>query len=265
MLAALVLNASAACTAAPEPPAPPQQVLALSLRYDRPTASLDRASARRIADRTLPQYAALEALRGLTFLRDVVAQGTKPDGDRADLALDVQGTLAVHAPCPGWSRARATDEAETGFIDLVIGVDGSRVQRAFTGRATGCRFSAQRGSERGKVTASMALELDLGRDLGLGEHVPSLLLRLYELSIDISRASSDARADLALATVGDELSLRIGGSHVLSTLIELGPLNLDTQGTCLLALRDDGRLTVRGRDGEWVCSGDGSEPCVFSD
>lgn len=253
--------ALAACTVAPEPPPTPQAVVQLSECYDRPTASLDQPTARRLFEQRLPQLAALESLAGLAFLRQVIAQGTTPDIDGAEQSLDVQGSLEIHAPCPGWDALPAADEDESGFIDLVIGVDDSRVQRAFTGRATACRFAAKLGDERVKVDASMQFEVDLGHSLGLGEPIPAILLRMFELSAELS----DTGDRLDLDALGSSVSARIGGQDLLETLIDLEPLNLGQQGTILLGLRDDGSVGVRGRDSAWVCSGKRSAACVRSD
>jgi hypothetical protein len=261
------LAALGACTAAPEPPPTPQAVVQLSLRYDRPTGTLDEALAREIVDARWPHVKALKTLAGLSFLREVIAEGTTPDIEGAD-SIDVQGSLAVHAPCPGWERVSAATEAETGFVELMMGVDASRVQRAFTGRATACRFSAQRGKERVNVTASMAVELDLGRSLGLGEAVPSLLVRFSELSSALSIDSTGSSVALALADIaddGDALSLRMGGDAVLETLVDLETLGMGQQGTFLLALLDDSSVRLRGRDSAWVCSSKRSDPCVRTD
>jgi hypothetical protein len=203
----------------------------------------------------------------LAFLRDVIEDATTQDVDAADLTVDFQGSIDVHAPCPGWERGIVADEDKTGFIELTMGVHASRVQRAFTGRATRCRFSAQIGGERVKVTASMAVELDLGRSLGLGEPVPSLLVRFSELSTQFSedRVKGRAALGLDLNDFGDTLSLRVGGDDVLETLVDLESLDIGRRGTFLLALRDDGSLGMRGRDSAWVCSGERSTPCERTD
>jgi hypothetical protein len=259
--------AATGCSAAPEPPPTPQAVVQLSERYERPTGTLDESTARKLVERRLPQVKALKALTGLTFLREVIEDATRSNLDATDLTVDVQGSIDVHTPCPGWDRGFVADEDKTGFFELTMGVDASRVQRAFTGRATRCRFSAQLGGERVKVTASMAVELDLGRSLGLGEPVPSLLVRFSELSTEVSGALERGRAELGLDLhdVGDALSVRVGGDDVLETLVDLETLNIGQRGTFLLALRDDGKVGVRGRDSAWVCSSERSAPCVRTD
>jgi hypothetical protein len=220
---ASMLSAATACAAAPEPPPTPQAVVALSERYERPTGTVDEHTARKIVERRLPQAKALKALAGLTFLRDVIEDATSHDLDAADLTVDVQGSIDVHARCPGWDRGIVGDEDKTGFVELTMGVEASRVQRAFTGRATHCRFNAQLGGESVKVTASMAVELDLGHSLGLGEPVPALLVRFSELSTRVSEDLGRRHAELALdlSDVGQALSVRVGGDDVLETLVDL--------------------------------------------
>jgi hypothetical protein len=219
--------------------------------------------ARELFERRLPHYAALKTFAGLSFLRDVIADGTTPNLDGAELDLDVQGSLAVHARCPGWDATATADEAKTGFVDLTVGVDASRVQRAFTGRARGCRFIAKNRGESANVSVSMQLQVDLGHSLGLGEPVPSILVRLSELSTQLSGAAIEL--DIDADALGDALSLRIGGEDLIETLVELEPLDLGQQGTILLGLRDDGSVAVRGRDSAWICSSTRSILCARSD
>jgi hypothetical protein len=238
-------------------------VVQLSERYAQPTANVTQAIARELFERRLPHYAALKTFAGLSFLRDVIANGTTPNLDGAELDLDVQGSLTVHARCPGWDATPTADEAKTGFVDLTVGVDASRVQRAFTGRATGCRFIAKNRGESANVSVSMQLQVDLGHSLGLGEPVPSILVRLSELSTQLSGAAIEL--DIDADALGDALSLRIGGEDLIETLVELEPLDLGQQGTILLGLRDDGSVAVRGRDSAWICSSTRSILCARSD
>src|SRR5262245_3736122 len=68
------LAASAAlssCTTAPEAPMMPEAVVALAGQYENVTAPLNASSARAVLDRTAPLRAALEAISGLRFIRDV--------------------------------------------------------------------------------------------------------------------------------------------------------------------------------------------------
>lgn len=258
----LVAAAAVGCAAAPEPPQPPKAVVQLSERYERLTASIGQATARDIIDRRLPQHAALETLKSLAFLRDVIADATSSETENAAETLAVQGSLSVHAPCPGWDSEGPTDESEAGFVEMVIGVDGSRVQRAFTGRAEDCRFVAEHRGREQNVTATMELELDLGHSLGLGEPVPALLIRAEEISTELSQVAGELELDEATE---DVLSVRVVDDERLETLLELESLDIGRAGTCLLALHEGGRVGVRGRDGEWVCGRKRSDPCVLAD
>jgi len=273
------------CTIAPEPPEAPRAVLQLSESYDQPTASLDQSTAEQLFDESVPNYTELKTLAGLSFVRDVIARALKtPAVDEAALQLDVQGSLTIHAACPGWEPNSHTPDPEAGYVDFVVGVDDSRVQRAFAGSVTECRFIANLAGERAKVQASMQLEVDLGRHLALGDRVPTILLSASQLSAALSVALSpdladglwgDLAAELApdglafdLATADRRWSLRIAGEDLVETLVDLddlAELDVGTTGTILLGLRDDGTLNVRGRDSAWSCGSDGSVLCVRSD
>lgn len=280
-IAALAAGSSA-CTIAPEPPEAPHAVLQLSESYDQPTARLDQTSAEQLFGESIPGYTELKALTGLSFLRDVIARALKtPAIDEAALTLDVQGSLAVHAACPGWEPKSEAPDPEAGYVDFIVGVDDSRVQRAFAGTVTECRFIADLGGERAKVQASMQLEVDLGQSLALGDPVPPILLSASQLSAALSVGFTPDPEDgiwaliaAGLAPDGVELdldtanrpwSLRIAGDDLVETLVDLDAYDVGTNGTVLLGLRDDGSLNLRGRDSAWNCGSDGSAVCVRSD
>ena len=166
---------------------------------------------------------------------------------------------------------------ENGYVDLLIGVDESRAQRAFTGAVTRCRFVTKLEGQRSEVEASALLEVDLGRTLALGDPVPAILMRATQLSAELSVAlelpesTEGAWGQLAAALIPDglklelesgdrPLSVRIADDDLVETLIDLG-----TSGTVLLGLRDDGRFNVRGSDGAWDCDSEGDLACVRSD
>jgi hypothetical protein len=254
----------------------------LSERYDRPTADLDQLAADQLWDESIPNYTELKTLAGLSFVRELIARAlTTRAVDDATLALDVQGALAVHAACPGWEPRDAAPSVEAGYVDLIIGVDDSRVQRAFVGSVTACRFIANLGGERAKVQASMQLEVDLGHSLALGDPVPVILLSASQLSAAVSVHVSPSLSGgvlalladelapdgvgLELGTAGKRLSLRIAGQDIVETLVDLDSLEVGTRGTVLFGLRDDGTLNLRGRDSAWNCGSDGSAACVRSD
>jgi hypothetical protein len=256
--------------------------LQLSESYDQPTASLDQPSAEQLFGESIPDYTELKTLAGLSFVRAVIARALKtPAIDEAALELDVQGSLAIHATCPGWLPKGAAPDPEAGYVDFVVGVDDSRVQRAFSGSVTACRFIASLGGERANVQASMQLEVDLGGSLALGDPVPAVLLSASQLSASLSVHLSPKQADGVWAELANELvpdgvgldldtanrhwSLRIAGEDLVETLVDLDALDLETNGTVLLGLRDDGSFNLRGRDSAWNCGSDGSTACVRSD
>lgn len=279
---AVVVSGATGCTVAPEPPQTPSGVLKLSARYDQPTASLDQSTAEQLFGESVPDYTELKTLAGLSFVRGVIAKALKTSAiDEAALALDVQGSLVIHAACPGWEGKKKTPDPEAGYVDFVVGVDESRVQRAFAGSVTECRFIANLGGERAKVQASMQLEVDLGRSLALGDPVPPILLSAAQLSAAVSVPISPLLADgfwaafaaelapggleLDLDTANRRWSLRIAGEDVVETLVDLDALDVGTNGTVLLGLHDDGSFNLRGRDSAWNCGSDGSTACVRSD
>jgi hypothetical protein len=254
-------------------------VLQLSERYNQPTASLDQSAAEQLFDESVPNYTELKTLAGLSFVRGVIAKALKTKAiDETALTLDLQGSLAIHAACPGWEPKSATPDPEAGYVDFVVGVDDSRVQRAFTGTVTACRFIANLAGERAKVQASMQLEVDLGSSLALGDPVPAILLSASQLSASLSVHLSPDLADglwgvlaaelapdglqVELGTAHRRWSVRIAGEDLVETLVDLDAFDLGANGTILLGLRDDGSLNLRGRDSAWHCGSDGSTVCM---
>jgi hypothetical protein len=252
LVAALLALASAVigCAAPPEPPPVPTGVVALAARYDSATATIDAASARRLADAMVNLRANIGPYMGLFFVRDVVEDATTAAESQTELPVDVQGSLFVHAPCPGWDAAVEPDPAD-GFVELTIGVDGSRAQRAFAGSAHACRFV----SNLVGMSLEAQLELDVGGRLGLGDPLPPMLVRATHATLT---SSSGQVWQLP------ELHFRLRDAGVIELLVDLGQLGLGLAGTAVVAFHADGSLALRVRQGAWVCAADGSQPCALS-
>jgi hypothetical protein len=245
----LALAASvSACSPLPAPPPMPQEVAALAAQYDAAAAKLDPQTARTIFMQTQPLQKVLSSFTGLLFFRDVIDNATSVDPDSA-IALDVQGTIDAHAPCPGWS-----DDKSQGFIDVTLGVEATRVQRAFIGHATQCHFVTQQAGTTLNVVATMDLQVDLGSDIGLGDTAPAVLVRATNVS--------GAVDGLALDLAGQVVSFRLDRDSAIETLVDLTPFHLSVQGSVLLVLQSDGTWSLRTRSGEWICDSAGSAPCM---
>jgi hypothetical protein len=249
LLGALLALASG-CAAPPEPPPVPPGVVELALRYDNATATIDAASARRLADAMVNLKASIGPYTGLFFVRSVVEDATKAAESQTELPVDVQGSLFVHAPCPGWDAAVEPTPAD-GFIELTIGVDGSRAQRAFAGNARACRFV----SNLVGMSLEAQLELDVGDRLRLGDPLPPMLVRATNVTLT---SSSGQMTQLP------ELHFRLRDAGVIELLVDLGPLGLGLAGTAVVAFYTDGSLALRVREGAWTCAADWSQPCALS-
>ena len=247
---------AAGCTAAPEPPPEPVEVASLAQAYASPSANLEPAVMGSVLDRTLPTRIVLEALSGLGFVRDVVRDATEATSETTDLELDVQGSVLARSACPGWAAEGAESESERGYIEVTIGVQDSRVQRAFAGRATKCKFVTVRSDGlRSNIVATMDLQIDLGRELALRDPPPALLLRATN--------ASGAIDGVPLALGAEVFSFRLGDEVSIETLVELAPLALGLSGTCLLGLQSDGAWALETQAGRWACGSAGSGPCVL--
>lgn len=250
---ALALSALA-CAPAPEAPKPPAAVIALAQAYETPTASLDPSSVRAVLERASPSLETLAVFAGLSLVREIARDASSSIDTDRDYLLDLQGTLRSRTPCPG-DGGGASRVEDDGLIRLTIGVDRSRIQRAFSGRAERCRYATEVDGAAVDVTVSAGLELDVGRALGLGEPLPqAVLVRASELSADI-------KGDIVAHPEHPLLHFKLGEDGTLETLLDLADLGLS--GTAVLIVRADQRLGVRVEEGEWICGPTPSEPCAL--
>jgi hypothetical protein len=232
----------------------PQAVATLAAQYDAPTATLDPATARTIFEQTASLRSALGSFTGLKFLRETLEDATAVEFDNMDIANDVQGSIAAHTACPGWENDPTPDDAIAGSIDVTMGVANSKVQRAFAGHATECRFLAGSAGAISNVQATMTLEVDLGSDLGFGDPAPPILIRASNARITVN--------DMSVDLLEQGLSFRLNTDASVSTLIDPTTFGFPMVGTLLLTARTDGSWALGVRDGEWVCM-EGSQQCAF--
>jgi hypothetical protein len=228
-------------------------VVALADAYEHPSAALTPATARMVVDQTQPQRAVLQAISGLRFIRDVIDNATSITDADID-AVEVQGALDARSACPGWDASAPPDESVDGYIEVSIGIEQSRVQRAFSGRATNCRFVTESQGTRSNAVASMDLEIDLGGSLGFGEPTPPVLVRATNLVGSVG--------NVALNLGQQVVSFRLREDDSVETLVNMTTLPAGSAGTALISLRVDGNWSLRARDGAWLCNAGGTGSCV---
>lgn len=253
MSVGFALSASS-CGAVPSAPPQPKEISALAAQYNAAAGSLDAQTARAIFTQTQPLQQVLGSFTGLRFFRDIIDDATSISPNAAS-ALDVQGSIEAHSPCPGWTDDPSPDDATQGFIDVTIGVEETRVQRAFTGQATRCQFVTQQAGATVNVVATMDLQVDLGGDIGLGETAPAILVRATNATGTIDGVALDLQHRV--------VSFRLERDGSIETLVDLTALDPELRGSVLLALRKDGTWSLRTRQGEWVCDAAGSAPCTL--
>jgi hypothetical protein len=177
----------------------------------------------------------------------------------AEQLLD-RGALADHAR--GDAREERVDQpggaaGGNGIRQrhVTIGVEETRVQRAFTGRATRCQFETKQAGTSMNVVATMDLQVDLGADIGLGDPAPAILVR----ATNASGMVDGVALDLAQRV----FSFRLDRDRSIETLVDVTTLDSKLRGSVLLALRDDGTWSLRTQRGEWVCENAGSASCML--
>jgi hypothetical protein len=265
MSLALGVIACGCGTPAPFPPPLPQPVIALAAQYNTVTAHLDALEVAELLAQTHALQVTVQSFTGLRFLRNTIENATSAMLN-TELAFDIQGAIEAQAPCTGWNDGTPLDAEIQGVLDVTIGVQATRVQRAFTGHATNCRFLAEQAEQAGKngassrVVATMDVQVDLGHSVGFGDPASAILVRATNISGTVD--------GVALALTGSQVfSFRLNSDQSIATLLDLGELaaGAGDAGTVLLTLRQDGSWAVRTRDGEWVCGSEGSDACVLDD
>lgn len=243
------------CASAPEAPEPPPAVMALAKQYETPTASLDPWHARTVLERAAPSQETLAVFSGLSLVREIARDASSSIETDRDYPFDLQGTISSRTTCPGDGGGGSRVE-DNGLIRLTLGVDRSRIQRAFSGRAERCRYTTEVAGAVVDVTVTADLELDLGRPIGLGESLPeALLVRASKLSGDI-QGEIEAHLELNL------VHLKVGEDGTLEMLLDLADFGLS--GTAILIVRADQSLGVRVEQGEWSCGPTPSVPCELA-
>lgn len=251
----LAFVALSGCTAdVAAPPNMPRAVTSLAANYDELTATLDTDTARLVLEQTIPIQNTLSVFWGLKLLRGVVERATSLTFEN-DLTDDVQGSIVARAPCPGWDPNKPANQGVCGYVELTLGIDDSRLQRAFAGHVASCRFLTVQAGVQVRFIGSMELEVDLGREMEFGSPTSSVLVRATNISGAVSGVELDLHERI--------LSFRMTPDDSIDTRIDLATLHRGLEGTLQLALYRDGTWVLRVRDGSWVCGTEGSLSCVF--
>jgi hypothetical protein len=245
----------ASCAVAPSPAQTPPPLAELEDQYDHPTAVISESVARQVIA-LAPRYTSTQAL-ALRFLPATLRQvSASPVGEGMGTpGSGLQGSVSVHAVCPGDGTSKSQDEAVDGSIDIALGVEDSSIKRTFSARAKACRFQ---GRPPGTVTVTGAFVVDMGFDVPLDHLTPQFLLMegtKVSATIDLAHLPT---APLAL----DRLDLRLMADGTTELRLDLSRLGVGPLGAAILAFHPDGAIGLRVRNGEWVC-GSKVAPCVL--
>jgi hypothetical protein len=249
LVASFALGASA-CVQTPEPPPPPEDLSALAVRYDHPSAAIPSA---RIRDFALAadQYIKIsKLLAGLRFTRTLISETSAGlDANTAAEDLSVSGTVHASLPCFGDGPIPTSDSATNGKLSVTLGVEESRLKRGFTGEFSRCRFRVEPALVAPqKVSVSAKFVGDLGSDLGIGSELTGALIMKLR---DIVGESSGGLGDFPIASA--EFHFRIAADGSVETLLDGTMFGLAETGSVLLSLRVDGTVSLRDSLGEWSC------------
>lgn len=252
-LLVLALTGVSGCSASPELPDVPREVVALAASYDHPSASLSSDNADAIMEYTRDLRQRLRILSGLKFVGSAVQDATNATAENQDSSVNLRGSITARTLCPGPDDA-STDQAPRGSIEFTIGIENSQTQRAFRARMDQCRFQVETGAA---ATITAELQVDLGGRLGLAQPIRRDLL-IRAANVAVSDLGGDAE-DFELALI----HFRLTRDSTLQALIDLDSLGIGLVGSVLLELAGDGSVALRGRNGAWRC-GIGGDPCVPS-
>jgi hypothetical protein len=254
-----LLLATSACIQVPEPPPAPEDLTALAAAYERPTASVPAAAIRALAPNLGDLVQGADVLRGLGFTRRVISDASVGlNSNTAIKEFAISGEVRASAPCVGDGDSAPT-APENGNVAVVLAVANSSLRRGFEGTLDRCVFSAQTASgEVERAVLSAHLVADLGADLTIGDELRTpLLIKLTEIAAEVVGGAANS-----LLGKG-EFDFRLTADDAVESLIDGNDVGLAGSGTLLLGLRNDGTLSLRDRENEWICN-QGAVSCKLS-
>jgi hypothetical protein len=241
---------AAGCAQAPEPPAPLEDLSALALSYDHPTARLPGEQVRDFVLAARQYLQISELLTGLRFTRTLISETSAGLGANTAVEdLSISGVVHASVPCFGDEPMRTLDAATNGKLSATLGVQGSRLKRAFDGEFERCVFRVEPALVAPqRVSVSARVVADLGADLGIGdEFTGPLLMKLRDITGESSGGLGDFQLD------SGEFHFRLRDDGAIDTLVDGAMFGLGETGSVLLSLRVDGTISLRDSLGEWSC------------
>jgi hypothetical protein len=251
-----LLLATSACIQVPEAPPAPEDLTALAAAYERPTASVPAAAIRALAPSLGDLVQGADVLRGLAFTRRVISDASVGlNSNTAIKEFEIAGEVRASAPCMGDGTATAAN----GTVAVVLAVVNSSLRRGFEGTLDHCVFSAKTTTgEVERAVVSARLVADLGADLTIGDELRTpLLIKLTAIAAEVPGGAENSLLGKS------EFDFRLTADDAVESLIDGRDVGLAGSGTLLLGLRNDGTLSLRDRQNEWVCN-QGAVSCKLS-
>ncbi len=231
--AGLLPLAALGCGGAASVPATPD-LQSLIASYNTPDGVLDGTRAAQVIANAplMPELAA--GLRATGIIADDVNTASTDSSPHSGTGVQLQGSVQLDFRCPGELDQPDYDPSVNGSASLTIAVQNSLIKRTFGGSANACVLRGYVGTHAVRVQLDGTIAFDLGHDIGIGQRWSGRLLAYIPGEIDI-----------------EGYTLRSISARFTPDMLE-HLVVLDDGTTVVLVFTDSG-LTVRDKDGTWVC------------
>jgi hypothetical protein len=207
----------------------------LAASYNAPSAELDAAVAASVLADAPPMAELAAGFRAGQFIASKSVDDTGSDTTPTrGQGIRLQGSLKVDVRCPGFLDTPVYDPSVNGSASLTLAVENTRIRRTFGGQADNCTLRGYIGTQSAEVHINGTIAFDLGQDIGLGQHWSGRLLAYLPGELDVG--------DYTFQSVSARFT-----SDKIEHLIVL------TDGTTVVLTYTDAGISVRDKDGVWLC------------
>lgn len=226
------------CGGAAEIPATPD-LASLIRSYDAPDGELDETRAAEVLADAPPMPELAAGIRSTGIVADDVNAASSDTSPKKGSGIKLQGSVQINARCPGELTDANYDPAVNGSLSLTVAVADTRIRRTIGGHADSCVLKGYVGTKSVRVELDGNLAFDLGHDIGIGQRWSGQLLAYLPGKLEVEGYTFQS------------ISARFTADRV-EHLIRLA------DGTAVVVIFTDTGLTVRDRDGAWVCPSGGT-------
>jgi hypothetical protein len=228
--------AATGCSGAADIPATPD-LSGLIANYNQPDGQVNASLARTVVSDTPPELEA--ALRATGVIASSVNDASTDTTPNKGSGVRLQGSINVDLRCPGALNNPVYDPATNGTASLTFAIADTKIKRTFGGVADHCVLSSMVAGTSVRTQLDGNIAFDMGNDIGIGQHWSGTLLAYLPGQLEV--------AGYTFTSVSARFT-----SDQLEHLVRLD------DGTFVILTFNSTGVTVRDKDGTWLCPSDGS-------